>query len=388
MRIRTRSHRGAGIMPAAAKPKTVLLATSGVVAVIVAGLCISPLVSADNLQQQIDALENQNAVTRQSVNQLGAQAAGLTDTITRLQGQIANLQAQIQENDTKRVETVAKIAQAEADLAKQKDTLSQNLKKMYVDGQMSTTEMLATSKSLSDFVDQRQYQNAVQSSIQRTLEQINALKAQLGQQQATLERIIADQKTMQADLANQKAEQNRLLSLNQAQQAELDGQIKTNTKKANDLREQQRIENLRLGGGGKIPAGTPGGGGYPGVWAFAPMDSMLDSWGMYNRECVSYTAYKVAASGRYMPYWGGIGNANQWDDNARRAGIPVDTNPRAGDVAVKNSGYYGHVMYVEAVGSDGSINVSDYNQQLDGLYRNYWISASSVAANNLQFIHF
>jgi surface antigen len=45
-------------------------------------------------------------------------------------------------------------------------------------------------------------------------------------------------------------------------------------------------------------------------------------------------------------------------------------------------------MYVEATGSDGSIYVSDYNQQYDGLYREYWISASTVQAKNLVFIHF
>jgi len=382
--MRIRIPRGAGLTPASATRKLSLLTAVGVVA---AGVIVSPLVHADRYQDQINSLNQQSAAKQGSINQLGAQAASLSDTISKLQAEIANLQAQIQANDAKRQETVAKIAQAEADLAKQKDTLAQNLKKMYVDGQMSTTEMLATSKSLSDYVDQRQYQNAVQASIQRTLQQINALKTELSNQQTTLERIIANQRSMQSTLASQQAEQNRLLALNQAQQTELDNQIKSNNSRVSDLRKQQALENARLGGG-KIPAGVPGGGGYPGVWAFAPMDSMLDSWGMYNRECVSYTAYKVAASGRYMPYWGGVGNANQWDDNARAAGIPVDTHPRDGDVAVSNSGYYGHVMYVEAVASDGSIYVSDYNQQYDGLYRAYWISADTVSARNLQFVHF
>ena len=45
-------------------------------------------------------------------------------------------------------------------------------------------------------------------------------------------------------------------------------------------------------------------------------------------------------------------------------------------------------MYVEAVGGDGSIYISDYNQQYDGLYREYWISADTVRAKDLQFIHF
>jgi surface antigen len=101
---------------------------------------------------------------------------------------------------------------------------------------------------------------------------------------------------------------------------------------------------------------------------------------MYNRECVSYTAFRVAASGRYVPW--GLGNANQWDDNARARGIPVDSNPRPGDVAISNAGAFGHAMYVESV-SGGTIFVSQYNAALDGRY-----STKTISAAGLVFIHF
>ena len=85
-----------------------------------------------------------------------------------------------------------------------------------------------------------------------------------------------------------------------------------------------------------------------------------------------------------MPYWGGRGNANQWDDNARSAGIPVDSTPRPGSVAVSNSGYYGHVMWVESVNPNGTINVSQYNWGLDGRYS----EAYNLSPAGLVFIHF
>jgi hypothetical protein len=43
-----------------------------------------------------------------------------------------------------------------------------------------------------------------------------------------------------------------------------------------------------------------------------------------------------------------------------------------------HGGYYGHVMYVEAVNGDGTITVSDYNFDWDGLYRYYTRSASGL----------
>ena len=66
------------------------------------------------------------------------------------------------------------------------------------------------------------------------------------------------------------------------------------------------------------------------------------------------------------------------------AGIAVDTNPRPGDVAVSNSGYYGHVMYVESVNPNGTINISQYNWSLNGTYS----EAYNLPKAGLVFIHF
>lgn len=134
------------------------------------------------------------------------------------------------------------------------------------------------------------------------------------------------------------------------------------------------------------PTPTPNpacGGGYPNAWCSVPKDTLIDNWGMYNRESVSYAAYKVSASGRTMPYWGGHGNANQWPANARAAGIAVDGTPRVGDVAIANVGAYGVAMYVEALLPGGKIHISAYD--LDGL-GNY--SEKDLLSNGLTFIHF
>ena len=101
---------------------------------------------------------------------------------------------------------------------------------------------------------------------------------------------------------------------------------------------------------------------------------------MYNRQCVSYAAYKVSLK-RTMPYWGGRGNAFQWPGNARAAGIPVDDQPRVGDLAIHSAGF-GHAMYVEAV--NGSyITVSQFNYDNTGEF-----SRMAVPSDGLEFILF
>jgi surface antigen len=339
-------------------------------------------VRADRFQEQINQLNAQNSATRQSINHLSAEAANYQDVINKLQQQINAMQAQIAANEQRVADLQNQIAQAEEELAKQKRLLGTNIRAMYVESDISTLEMLASSRDLSDFVDKQQYRNSVKNKIKQTLDRITELRHQLKAQKDALDQTIRDQQAIRDQLAAQQGEHNALLAMNQQQQSELNNQIRANNDRIAELRRQQAAENAIIFGG-RVPTGIPGGGGYPGKWAFAPIDSIVDSWGMYNRQCVSYAAWKVWSTGRYMPYWGGRGNANQWDDNARAAGIPVDTNPQPGSVAIKNAGFYGHAMYVEHVYGDGTIYVSQYNAGWDGNY-----SEARISAAGLVFIHF
>lgn len=358
-------------------------------------MVVSPLVTAATLQEQINQLNSENAVNKEVVSQLEREASSYEDAIYTLKNKIWALQRQIDENYEKSSQLEDEIIAAQAELERQKKLLGDSIKAMYLEGDISTIEMLATSDDLSDFFDKQEYRDVVKTKIKATLDKVTSLKAELKDKKAEVELIIKEQERLRSETNAQKAEQDRLLNYNVAQQNDHNSKVKTNQAKIAELRRLQAIENARLFGS------TPGtgancGGGYPGsasgpwgTWGCNyPLDNTIDNWGMYNRECVSYTAFKVAASGRYMPYWGGYGNANQWDDNARNSGIPVDDNPKVGDVAVSNAGTYGHVMYVEAVSDDNGIYISDYNQQWDGRYREYWIPASTWQARGLVFIHF
>lgn len=349
--------------------------------VFAAGFLTTPFAAADQFDQQIQQLRAQNNQSEAQRQQLRIEATSLQGMIDALQAQINGLQAQINENQAKSDDLQRQIVAAEAELVKQRDLLGQNIKAMYLEGQITTLEMLASSRDLSEFVDKEQYRNSVKDKIKDTLDTVNALKLELKGKKETLEKTLVDQRNMQNQLDLQRAEQARILGLNQAQRSELDAQIKATNGQISELRRKQAAENARLFGNGirNVPDTT----GYP--WAnYNPFPNETpDPWGMYLRQCVSYTAWKVWRSGRNMPYWGGRGNANQWDDNARAAGIPVDGNPRVGDIAVSNSGFYGHVMYVEHVYDDGRILISQYNAQWDGRY-----SEAVIYPGSLVFIHF
>jgi len=346
---------------------------------IAALLIASPFAYAATYNQQIQNLQRQNAGHISSRNDLGLQAQSLQDQIATLQSEVAGLESQIRESEAKKARTEAAIAEAEAELAMQKKTLGANIKQLYLDDEMSTLEMLATSKSLSEYIDKEQNLNTVQSKIKTTMDRIAELQKKLEADRVAVEQLLADQRSMRDSIAAKQAEANRLLALNQQEQAAFNVKISANNSKITELQRLQAIENNRFNIGTPTYGGT---GGYP--WANVSYPSYsADPWGMYKRECVSYTAWRVAASGRHMPYWGGRGNAKQWPANARAAGIPVDGSPRVGDVAISTSGTYGHAMYVEAVNGNGTITVSQYNSSWDGRY-----SIATRSTSGLVFIHF
>lgn len=368
-----------------------LLATAVVVATALVGAStFDVLVLADRFEDEIRTLQQQNNNNQQAVDQLAAEANSYQDAVNKLQAQINNLQQAIVANQRQSEDLQRQIEEGERELAHQKEVLGKNIKTMYLEGQISTLEILASSKDLSDYVTKEQYRAAVQNQIKVTIDKINELKQRLQGQKLQVERLIKEQEAQRSQLAEDRAKQASMLAYTEGQKSAYEQQIKANKGRIAELRRQQAIENARLFGG-TIGTGVNCGGGYPGNargpwgnWGCNyPIDYNIDNWGMYNRQCVSYTAFKVASSGRNMPYWGGRGNANLWDDNAIAAGIPVDRNPRPGDVAISNSGYYGHAMYVEYVYEDGRILISQYNAGWDGRY-----SEAVIWPGNLVFIHF
>ena len=344
------------------------------------------IANADQYQDQINALQSQNASTQATVGGLQAQAASYADAIAKLQNQINGLQSSIAQNQALQQDLQNQIVAAQAEIDQQRAILASDVKAMYVDGTPTSLELLATSKNLSDFVDKQEYRTRVQSKLQDTLQKIADLQKQLQDQKTKVETLISVMQSQQAQLDSDRAQQQSMLNYNQQQQADYNAQIQANNTKVAQLRAAQAAANRQLNGGAGVVAGDPGHGGYPAIYDSSAQDSMTDSWGMYNRECVSYTAWKVYQTYGYMPNWGGQGNANEWPGDATRAGIPTSHTPKAQSVAIWNVGYYGHAMWVEAVNSDGSLWVSQYNYDYHGHYSEMRVSPSMAA--NLTYIYF
>src|SRR6266550_961397 len=273
-----------------AKTKTTKLtlvkrATSGVVVALVMALYPAFSASADNFDDQIRALQDQVSGFQTQQAQLHAQADNLQNQLAALDAQQAALQAQISANILKKQQLDDQIQQTSERIANQRDALARTLKAVYLESSISQLEMVASSKSIGDFIDKQEYRNKIRDTIQQNLKTIKDLQAQLTQQKKDVEHVLADQNALQAQLAQQQTDKNNLLAQTQGQETAYQQLTTEKNSKINDLRAQQRAANARFIG--KAGSGPACGGGYPGIACNAPMDSVVDNWLMYNRECVS-----------------------------------------------------------------------------------------------------
>lgn len=344
----------------------------------------SPSVKADATCSTIADCQQQIANNNNAVTQLQAQATSYQDAINHLNAQIDQLQSVIDTNVAEQANLQQQINAAQAQLDQQKKTLGEDIRAMYLESQTSTLEILASSKDISDFVNKETYRNSVQSKIKTTVDKIAALKAQLEAQQRQLAALINDEQTQRSQLATAQAQQQQMLNYNESQQASYNAQTAQNQQKLNALIAAQRRANSSVSSGGYYFIHFPGtisndpiNGSYP--YADWPFSMSLapgcvdgdgpDQWGYCTRQCVSYAAWAVAYSGRSAPlYWG---NASEWVAQARAAGIPFDSYPQPGDVAISTAGTWGHAMYVEQI-SGRNMFVSEYNNFLTGQYYTEW----------------
>jgi surface antigen/peptidoglycan hydrolase CwlO-like protein len=369
----------------------------------------SPVARADQYDDQISQLKAQAAQQQAEASALHAKANDYLGKVRQLNSQIAAAQTKISLTELQSRRTSAAIDQAKADMAAKKTALGQTIKAMYLDSALTPLEMLASSRDISEFFNQQQYQDKVKEQIQTTLAALLATEAKLKQQQAELARVVAEQRVQRDQLAASRAEVNQLRVLAATDAAAADSQVRDSNARITQLKAAQaemwrRIQAGSNGnGGGSVGSftyrnwtgnqGACGGGyGYSSArgynYCHFGHDALVDEWALYSRECVSYAAWAVHyREGIPLGSFGGQGNAYQWPSTLSGR-YRIDNNPSGSVVAVvapqSMIGGVGHIMMVEHVYGDGWIKVSQYNWGNTGQYSVMDLKVVS----GLQFIHF
>ena len=335
------------------------------------------LAETAELRDQIKGLQDE-------ATRLHEQADSLEKEIAILKNEQETLRKQIELKQAEHDRIVLEIESTQKRIDDNNEAIGYSIAQYYYSGEVSTIERIASAQSFSSFLDQEVNLSSLSDTLFAIVEENTALKTELVAKKNEAERIMNDLEDQKAVLAQKEQEQATLLAQTQADENSYNERKKEQEAKLAEKNKELAELSRSLGNNG-LTTGDPSKGGYPysGVCP-AQQDWYADPWGMYICECVSYAAWKVDQYYGNMPYWGGIGNANQWPTNAYNLGIPVLYSPKANTVGIMMSGYYGHAVWIEAVSDDGSqVYISQYNawnaatNYTWGEYSEQWAPASS-----------
>lgn len=340
---------------------------------------MSRVVRADEYDERIKAIQQDIDQYQTKAGELKNQADSLQKEVNAITAQKNIIQSQIDLKQVEHDKLEAGIKANELKIVDNQDALGDTIANMYVDDKISPLEMLASSQSIGDYVDKQSYRSSVRDQLKDTIDQIKTLKKKLEKQKKDVERVLAEEKFARNALAEKESERQKLVMQTRGQEAayqQLSGareQQKLQVQQAQQAAIEAAMRAAARSNGGSgavnILPGDPNKGGYPweagcwvdgNAWSHGGADGNgSDPLGYGCRQCVSYTAYKVGAkTGNYPRYWG---NANQWPGSAEAAGYETGSTPRLNSVGVISAGAYGHVVWVEAINDDGTIDISQYN---------------------------
>lgn len=316
-------------------------------------------------------------------------AADLYQTkVSELSMDIASMKVKIADTVAQVDDLKNQIDETQERLESEQGALAEILVNMHFESDAEPIRILAGSTSISDLAEKAAREEVAKEQINSMANNIKEAKQKLEDDKAKVESLLEEQQQEKKNLEATMAEQANLVAKYQNDAKGYEAQVVAARESQKAAMQKYRDEHP----GETIAV-------YDGIDTYSSYIRDLGGYecprdwdrfrttvnGVYigglGCECVSYVGWKAyEAYGLYLAW----GNANTWDDYGRRH-YTVDHNPSAGSIGQFDAGVYGHVFWVESVNADGSIEVTDYNYNVDGRFTARRISAS--AARNYNYIH-
>lgn len=276
------------------------------------------------------------------VNRLNAEIAAIEDEIARNQAIANDLSEQITFNTEK--------------LNLQQVALAKMLVDMHFEETPDPIMLLAGSNSLGELAERQTRQETVKEQVTASAKSIRQLKDELEKQKASVDALIASNEMSRNEAESKR---NQQLALIERYQNDSAAYQRDSEEARQTMQREIAAEIARYNSSGVAGEGY---NSYP--WANrCPQDNVgYIVVGGYVCQCTSYAGWKAQEYfGIYISSWG---DARSWGYSAQRQGYVVNDTPAPHTIAYSTSGIYGHVMWVESVNANGTINLTEYNNTM------------------------
>lgn len=326
---------------------------------------------------------------KNEAKEYSAKAESVGQVIEQLGAEINSLNAEIANNETK-IETLNKeIKENEAKLIETQNALAEMLVDIHFDESSEPISVLAGSKSISDYAERQARNEVAKQEIAAASERIKDIKSKLNAKKNEVEKALTLSEENKKIVAARRSDQESLMS-----------QYEKSADDASALASywEEQLKALAW----TPPSNTSGSGtrswgsynSYPYRYNCPQDNVMYNAYGGAVCQCTSYASYKAYEKWGISNTWGGHAynyvNAVGYYVPGSGATTYVDKNPAANTIAIQLGGAYGHVMWVESVNADGSINVSEYNVNWSAIGCNLgdFCSRNAVGSAGTWFLHF
>ena len=217
----------------------------------------SQAISNQERQKRIDELTTQIDKQVQDARKLNSQNKSAASQIAALKRERDYLQKQMVKNQQDQITLSESVANTAKAIKLQQDILGTIMADAYVDGTISPLEMLASSRSVADFIDKQTYQNAISHQLSNSLTKIKNMKKQLIADQAQLKQIAGEQYNQSLALTKQQKDQEALLVVSEGKGAKLTRMTAKMAQEKKQLQtSQQQVISSFMVGAEQVSDGT------------------------------------------------------------------------------------------------------------------------------------
>jgi len=196
----------------------------------------------DELYDKIDSYQNSLEQARSQSNSLKNQVYILETQIQKKQAEINLNEQEISQTNLEIKKTKQEIEQNQLDTEDKKNKLSSFLRQIYRSDQKDLLEILLLNNSLSDFFNQIEKIESIQSELNNNLINLKQLKSELEQEQKTLEQ----KKERLNQLNNELVGKKDNLESQQSVKASLLSQTKNSESRYQNLVNELKLEQKRI----------------------------------------------------------------------------------------------------------------------------------------------
>ena len=213
--------------------------------------------SEAELRAETEQLEQQIEDNEAVLVELSSEIDTLNGKLAQLNTEITIAEQKIRATDNKIEELRLELIATEAELERQRAILDETLITLYIEGDVSTLELVFSSDNFGEFFQEQQYLESLKVSVQESADQVSDLKDQIAAEKLAQEELQVTQEANRTTLASRRAEQQDLLARTQGEEAAyqeivqgLENQLVEAQKELEELLANQNFVSL-----GKVKSG-------------------------------------------------------------------------------------------------------------------------------------